>query len=86
MTQQMSYFLIITDNNGRQYLHEVKETGIPVYTNKNHSLVTINNPNLDFFIECLNKNITFAVNNCDVFNPSNITAVQLKALPTEEIN
>lgn len=85
MTQKMNHFLIVTDTNSRQYLFKVEEAGVPVTTATSDIVVTIENPNLQFFIECLDMSSTFVINGSDVFNSVHLVAVQLKAFPADEI-
>lgn len=85
MNQEMTYFLIVTDTNSRQYLFKVEEQGILVSSAVDSLVVTVENPNLDFFIECLDKGSTFVINGSDAFNGCHLVAVQLKAFPSAEV-
>lgn len=78
------YFLIATDNNGRQYLFQITEDGLPIQTVNEEVTATVENPQLPFIMGQIKNNEPFIIGDT-VFNPSNLNAVKLQAYPADEI-
>jgi hypothetical protein len=84
MTVELSYFLIVTDTNSRQYMYKIEEDGVTIDTVSSHMVLKSDESIASLMLECFDVNTAFVINGTDIFNPPNISAVQIKSFPTAE--
>lgn len=78
------YFLIATDNNGRQYLFQITEDGLAIQTVNKEVIATVEEPQLQFIMEQI-KNVEPFIISDTLFNPSNLNTIKFQAYPADEI-
>ena len=84
VVKPMKYFIIVTDNNGRQYLFQIQDAGLNIQSSSEIVYATIENPQLGFILDQIRQNEPFIVGDT-LFNSNNVTAVKLQAYPADEI-
>lgn len=79
----MNYYFIVTDINSRQYVFPIDETGGVTLFYSNQNIIIDNNYNISSLLILLNDNISFVVNNHQIFNSKNLVSLEIKGIPKD---